>query len=170
MQFICNVTDNIEADTNATHICFYEPIGVRISNIHTPWLPGKYGPINVRLFNLTYYEVIINFKPVPRINYTLLYEENYWVNIGPSYLLDEYNQFFKAWYPPDLNSTYPNPYSLLITFQTNKATFRGSYLDIDIPNEININSPFKPKSVDLVDPGSLNDFQAYFEELPCMVV
>jgi hypothetical protein len=35
--------------------------------------------------------VIINFKPFPRINYTLLYEENFWVEIGPSYLNDEGN-------------------------------------------------------------------------------
>jgi hypothetical protein len=170
MQFICNITDNLDIDTNATHLCFYEPIGVRISNIQTPRFPGLYGPINVRLFNLTDFEVIINFKPIKRTNFTLLYEETFWVNIGPSYLLDEYNQMFKEYYPPDLNGTYPNVYSILITFSTQKYSYRNSYVEVEIPSEIEMNSPFKAIEVDLLDPGLMNDYQAYYKELPCMIV
>lgn len=117
MQFICNVTEDLNVDTNATHLCFYEPIGIRLSNIKTPNLPGKYGPINVKLFNMTYFTVTINFKPIPRINYTLLYEENFWVVIGPSYLNDEGNQMFKEYYPiKPVDKRYDFEMSILMTF------------------------------------------------------
>lgn len=117
MQFICNITEDLNVDTNATHLCFYEPIGIRLSNIKTPNFPGKYGPINVKLFNMTYYQVIINFKPIPRINYTLLYEENFWVVIGPSYLNDEGNQMFKEYYPiKPADKRYDHEMSILFTF------------------------------------------------------
>jgi hypothetical protein len=106
MQFICNTTNNIEREPNATHLCFYEPIGIRLYNITTPDKPGKYGPINVRLFNLTYYEIVVNFKQVPKINYTLLYEANFTVLIKPGYLNDESNSFYKV--PLPLNDVYSN--------------------------------------------------------------
>lgn len=57
-----------------------------------------------------------------------------------------------------------------MTFQTSKVTFRGSYIEVDIPDEIELNSPFKPIEVDLVDPGSLYEDQAFFKELPCMLI
>jgi hypothetical protein len=125
--------------------------------------PGKYGPINVRFFNLTYFEVIINFKPIPRINYTLLYEEKYWVVIGPSYLNDESNSFFKEQYPFDLNNKYPNEMSILFEFQTSKITYNNSFLEIDLPDEIEINSGFDPGELDKIDPKDLYEYQAYFK-------
>ena len=63
MVFICNVTANLKEDLLATHLCFFTPIGLRITNVRTPWKPGKYGPINARFFNLTQYEIIVNFRP-----------------------------------------------------------------------------------------------------------
>jgi hypothetical protein len=38
-----------------------------------------------------------------------------------------------------------------MTFQTSKVTYNNTYLEIDIPEEISINSGFDPAEVDLVN-------------------
>lgn len=91
LAFICNISADLDTDPDATHQCFFTPIGLRITNVRTPMKPGRYGPINARFFNLTQFEVTINFRAQNRTNYTLLYEDNFYIDIKPAYLLSESN-------------------------------------------------------------------------------
>jgi hypothetical protein len=62
--------------------------------------------------------------------------------IKPSYFLDSGNSFFKAYYPYDIKGEYNNPMALQVHFQNYKTVYSLSYLEIDIPEEIILNSNF----------------------------
>ena len=42
--------------------------------------------------------------------------------------------------------------SILFEFQTSKITYNNSFLEIDLPDEIEINSGFDPGELDKIDP------------------
>jgi|LauGreDrversion4_2_1035121.scaffolds.fasta_scaffold200284_3 hypothetical protein len=59
---------------------------------------------------------------------------------------------FKEYYPiRPVDKNYDYEMSLLMTFQTSKVTYNNTYLEIDLPEEISINSGFDPAEVDLVN-------------------
>ncbi len=78
---------------------------------------------------------------------------------------------FKEYYPiKPVDKRYDHEMSILMTFQTSKVTYNNSYIEIDLPEEISINSGFDPSEIDSVDNVTLGYHQAYYKEIPCIII